>query len=490
MDILLTGATGYIGGRLAPRLLDAGHRVTVLARDPTRLEGRPWFEQVSILQGDLLDAAGAWTRQLDRFEAAYYLVHSMGSGHDFEQRDSTAAHNFVQAAKGIPHTIYLGGLMPQGAQASRHLQSRAQTGAILREGLPMTEFRAGPIIGSGSASFEMVRYLTERLPVMVAPKWVKNPVQPIAVRDILAYLIGALQTPPLGIVEVGAPEAMTFKEMMHGYARVRGLKRFIYPLPVLTPGLAARWVGLVTPIPNNLAVPLIKGIVHPLHADTGRAREHFPQIRPIAYEEAVKLALDKISHGAVETRWSGALGEGPTYRLVDWEGTIREERTLHVRTAPEEAFRAFCSLGGERGWLVMNWAWRLRGWMDRLAGGPGLRRGRRHPTQLMPGETVDFWRVEEVREGRLLRLRAEMKVPGQAWLQWEAWPEENGTRLVQCAIFRPQGFPGVLYWYSLYAVHKYIFSAMIRAIGRLAESTPPETGAISRPGSGSRGGKG
>ncbi|MGE9294300.1 MAG: DUF2867 domain-containing protein [Puniceicoccales bacterium] len=476
MRILLTGATGYIGGRLAPRLLAAGHHVTVLARDPTRLEGRPWFPQVSILQGDLLDGEGEWTRQLEGFDAAYYLVHSMNSGSGFEGRDNAAARHFCEAARHIPHTIYLGGLMPRSTQVSRHLQSRASTGDILREHLPVTEFRAGPIIGSGSASFEMVRYLTERLPVMVAPKWVKNLVQPIAVRDILAYLIEALNQPPLGIVEVGAPSAMTFKEMMLGYAQVRGLKRFIYPLPVLTPGLAARWVGLVTPIPNSLAVPLIEGIVQPLEADISRAQELFPMIEPLPYIEAVELALIKISHSDIETRWSGALGEGPTYRLIDWEGTIREERTLHVDADPEAAFRAFCSLGGERGWLVMNWAWRLRGMMDRVVGGPGLRRGRRDPQKLLPGETVDFWRVEEVREPKLLRLRAEMKVPGRAWLQWEAWPEGSGTRLVQSAIFRPQGFPGVLYWYSLYLVHKYIFSAMIRSVGKLAETQPAPTG--------------
>ncbi|MGE9294053.1 MAG: DUF2867 domain-containing protein, partial [Puniceicoccales bacterium] len=271
------------------------------------------------------------------------------------------------------------------------------------------------------------------------------------------------------IVEVGIAEPITFKEMMLGYARVRGLKRWIYPLPVLTPGLAARWVGLVTPIPNSLAVPLIEGVVYPVLADTSKAREAFPKIVPIDYEEAVEYAMVKISHREVETRWSGALGEGPSYRLVDWEGTIREERTRYVNASPEAVFRTFCSLGGERGWLTMDWAWKLRGWMDRLTGGPGLRRGRRHPSELFPGETVDFWRVEEVRPPKILRLRAEMKVPGKAWLQWEAWPEGKGTRLVQCAIFRPDGFPGVIYWYSLYIIHKYIFSAMVRGVGRLAE---------------------
>ncbi len=470
MRILLTGATGYIGGRLAPRLLGDGHEVTVLTRDPSRLEGRSWFENVQCIQGDLLDTQGEWRQKLIGFDAAYYLVHSMGSSKDFENEDKLAASNFAEAANSIPHTIYLGGLMPRHSAASRHLSSRAETGRVLASYLPVTEFRAGPIIGSGSASFEMVRYLTERLPVMVAPKWISNKVQPIAVRDILAYLMAALKSGPLGIVDVGTPESLTFKEMMLGYAKVNQLRRTIIALPVLTPGLAARWVGLVTPIPNSLAVPLIEGVVQPLEADTAKARRIFPEIKPIHYEEAVEFAMVKISHRDVETRWSGALGTGPTYRLIDWEGTIREERTYLVKASQEATYRAFCSLGGERGWLVMDWAWRLRGWCDRIFGGPGLRRGRRHPYELLAGETVDFWRVEEVRSPHLLRLRAEMKVPGKAWLQWEAWEEPQGTRLVQCAIFRPRGFPGVIYWYSLYIIHKYIFSAMVRGVARLAES--------------------
>lgn len=455
-----------------PRLLGKGHDITVLVRDPSRIDGREWFDQVEVIEGDLLDADGTWISTIaqQQFDVAYYLVHSMTTSRDFVNKDRLAAHNFSKAATQIPHTIYLGGLLPKGDAVSPHLRSRADTGEVLRTNLPVTEFRAGPVIGSGSASFEMVRYLTERLPVMVAPKWVRNRVQPIAVRDILAYLMAAMKREPLGIVEVGMPGEMTFKDMMLGYANVRGLRRWIYPLPVLTPGLAARWVGLVTPIPNSLAVPLIQGVVHPVTGDTSKARQYFPQIEPIGYEEAVEYAMIKISHREVETRWSGALGLGPTYRLVDWEGTIREERTIHVKATPEATFQAFCSLGGDRGWLVMNWAWRLRGWLDKLTGGPGLRRGRRDPLKLLAGEPCDFWRVEEVREPKLLRLRAEMKVPGKAWLQWEAWPEAGGTRLVQCALFRPQGFPGVIYWYSLYVIHKYIFSAMVRGVAKLAET--------------------
>ncbi|WOO42068.1 DUF2867 domain-containing protein [Rubellicoccus peritrichatus] len=470
MRILVTGATGYIGGRMIPRLLGKGHSVAVLVRDPRRIEGRDWFHAVEVIVGDLLDRDGEWMQKLVGFDAAYYFVHSMSGGGDFQNLDVQAASNFCQAAKGIPHTIYLGGLLPKSDKVSRHLTSRAETGETLRQQLAVTEFRAGPIIGSGSASFEMVRYLTERLPIMVTPKWVANLVQPIAVRDVLAYLIAALDKEPLGVVEIGIPEPITFKEMMLGYASSRGLSRWIYPLPVLTPGLAARWVGFVTPIPNSLAVPLIEGVVHPVVADVARAQKLFPKIEPIGYDEAVEYALIKITHREVETRWSGALGSGSTYRLSDWEGTIREERTIHVKASPEATFRAFCSLGGERGWLAMDWAWKVRGWMDKLSGGPGLRRGRRDPVELLPGEPLDFWRVEEVRSPKILRLRAEMKVPGRAWLQWEAWEEGEGTRLVQCALFRPQGFPGVIYWYSLYLIHKYIFSAMVRGVAHIAES--------------------
>ena len=469
MRVLITGATGYIGGRLIPRVLELGHDVTVLVRDAQRISGRRWFDKVRVVEGDLLRPEGNWSGHLHGYEAAYYLVHSMFAEGDFSKLDRAAAEHFCHAAADCPHVIYLGGLTPEGNELSQHLASRAETGNILREHLPTTEFQAGPIIGSGSASFEMLRYLTERLPVMVTPKWVNNRVRPIAVRDILSYLLAALEKGPQGIVPVGMEETPSYKEMMQGYAAVRGFKRTILPLPVLTPRLAARWVGAVTPITNRLAIPLVEGILKPLLGDTNRARALYPEIVPISYEQAVRYALDKISHHNVETSWSGALGEGPTYRLSDWEGTIREERTLHVNVTPEQAYRAFTSLGGETGWLVWNWAWKLRGWLDSLIGGPGLRRGRRHPSDVLPGEAIDFWRVEEATPNELLRLRAEMKLPGQAWLQFECFPEGTGTRLVQVALFRPQGFPGYLYWNSLYPVHKFIFSDMIRAIGQRAE---------------------
>ncbi|GAA5335323.1 MULTISPECIES: DUF2867 domain-containing protein [Thermus] len=468
MRVLVTGATGYVGGRLVPRLLERGHRVRVLVRDARRLEGRPWAGQVEVVEGSLEDEA-ALLRALEGVEAAYYLVHAMLSETRFQEAEERQAKAFAQAAQraGLPHAIYLGGLLPRTGRPSPHLASRARVGEILRAGVPTTEFRAGPIVGSGSASFEMVRYLTERLPVMVAPRWVLNPVSPIAIRDVLAYLLLALERGPSGVVEVGAPP-LTFKAMMETYAEVRGLKRLILPVPVLAPRLAALWVGLVTPIPNRLALPLVEGILHPLVADTARAKALFPEVDPIPYRQAVALALERIALGEVETRWSGAL-QGRGYFLEDREGVIREVRTLPVQAPPERVYRVFASLGGERGWLVWGWAWALRGLVDRLLGGPGLRRGRRHPTLLLPGEAVDFWRVEAVEPGRLLRLRAEMRLPGKAWLEWQALPEGEGCRLVQTAYFAPMGLTGFLYWWSLYPIHARIFSDLARAIAKEAE---------------------
>jgi uncharacterized protein YbjT (DUF2867 family) len=420
---------------------------------------------VEVHRGSLEDPE-ALRRALEGVEAAYYLVHAMLSEKDFQKAEERQAKAFAQTAReaGVGHVVYLGGLLPKGAKPSPHLASRARVGEILRAHLPATEFRAGPIVGSGSASFEMVRYLTERLPVMVAPRWVLNPVSPIAVRDVLAYLLLALEKGPRAVVEVGG-EPITFRAMMETYARLRGLRRIILPVPVLAPWLAARWVGLVTPIPNRLAVPLVQGILHPLVGDTTRARTLFPEVNPIPYERAVALALERMALGEVETRWSGALF-GPGYLLEDREGMIREVRTLRVEAPPEAVFRVLASLGGDRGWLVWGWAWWLRGLLDRLLGGPGLRRGRRHPTELLPGEAVDFWRVEALNPPRLLRLRAEMRLPGEAWLEWRLLDEDGGCRLVQTAYFAPRGLSGFLYWWLLYPFHRRIFSDLVGAVRR------------------------
>ncbi len=465
--VLLTGATGYIGGRLVARLIDRGDAVRVLVRDRGRVIGRPWEGMVEVVLGDVLEP-DTLDQALEGIDTVYYLIHAMGSDGDFAARDRHGAEHMGIAAKraGVKHVIYLGGLQPSdNYKASPHLASRAETGRVLAEHVPTTELRAGPIIGSGSASFEMVRYLTERLPAMVAPKWIKNLVQPIAVRDILAYLLAASEHEPAGIIEVGG-EQLTFSEMMHGYAAVRGLKRIIIPVPVLAPGLAARWVGFVTPIPNRLAVPLIEGVVQPLVVHDDKARRLFPQIKPIGYRKSVELALGKIELGDIETRWSGSVGSGEVLRLKDSGGIIRELRRVKADCSASALFRAFTSLGGERGYLTFNWAWKLRGLMDKLVGGPGLRRGRRHPDELLPGEAMDFWRVEEVEADQRLTLRAEMKLPGDAWLRWEVRVEQGQTYLEQTAAFRPRGLPGLLYWWSLYPLHMIMFTRMARAIAK------------------------
>ncbi len=469
MHFLVTGATGYIGGRLVGRLLDRGHRVRVLVRDPARIAGRSWASSVEVVQGDLLSPS-TLAGMAEGVDGAFYLVHSMASGADFAAQDRAAASAFVQAARGLPHLVYLGGILPEtgpgGSVHSAHLASRVEVGELLRQGLPTTELRAGPIIGSGSASFEMVRYLTERLPVMTAPRWILNPVRPIAVRDILAYLCQAAERgEALGPLDVGT-DPLTFRDMMLEYARVRGFRRVILPVPVLAPKLAGLWVGLVTPIPNAMALPLVEGVLQPVVGDTTRARALFPGVERLPYRAAVELALTRIREGRVATRWSGALGRGATYRFEDREGVAREERTRLVEAPVEAVFRSFSTLGGQRGWLVWRWAWELRGLLDTLVGGPGLRRGRRDPEEILAGEALDFWRVEEVRPPHLLRLRAEMRLPGEAWLQFEAVPEGERTRLVQTALFAPRGVAGALYWYGSFPVHRFIFSAMVDALAR------------------------
>lgn len=472
MHVLATGASGYIGGRLVPRLLRAGHTVRVLTRDPRRLAGRFWVDRVEVVRGDLLNH-GTLAGICDGVDAGYYLVHSMSAGSGYVQRDRLAAEGFCRVAGDLKHLVYLGGLLPAGAGVSRHLRSRAEIGRILASRVPVTEFRAGPIIGSGSASFEMIRYLTERLPLIVAPHWIRNEVQPIAVRDVLSYLVGALERGPSGVVEIGS-DRLTFAEMMREYARTRRLRRLLVSVPgILPPAVGAKWVGMLTPIPNAIVVALVEGMVRPPVVTSGRARELFPSIKPISYRKATLLALRRIRQQAVETRWSGAQTEPSTYEYRDSEGLVREVRTLHVSARPEAVFRAFTGLGGERGWLVWNWAWRARGALDRLVGGPGLGRGRRDPDRLLAGEAVDFWRVELVRPPRLLRLRAEAKLPGRGWLQWEVKAEGEGTRLTQTASFSPRGLPGTLYWYVLYPFHRMIFTDLIEAIGRQALALLP-----------------
>jgi uncharacterized protein YbjT (DUF2867 family) len=475
--ILVTGVSGYIGGRLVPRLLELGYRVRCLARDPARLQGRAWQTSVEIVGGDVLQP-DSLAQAMQGVTAAYYLVHSLAGGADFHQRDMTAAQNFCTAAKaaGIKRIIYLGGLAEATLNLSEHLRSRQQTGDALRTaGVPVTEFRAGVIVGSGGLSFEMIRYLTERVPVMICPRWVYTRTQPIGIREVLEYLARALAVPESSgrIIEIGGAEIVTYGEMMSIYAEVRGLKRWMVPVPVLTPRLSSYWVHLVTPIPAVIARPLIEGLRNESIVHHPSALQLFPNIQPVGYRTAVEDALAQLQASHIETAWSDALSTSqndvPPVTLTTLEGMVREHRQSLVSASTAEVFKIFTGLGGKRGWFYMTWAWEIRGLMDRLIGGVGLRRGRRDPDDLRVGDALDFWRVEAVEPGRMLRLRAEMIVPGKAWLQFQVTPRDDDKVLLsQTAFFAPKGLLGWLYWYGLYPIHALIFSGLIQQIGRRA----------------------
>jgi uncharacterized protein YbjT (DUF2867 family) len=478
--VLVTGASGYIGGRLVPALLQADYRVRCLVREPARLAGRSWGEQVEIVAGDVLHPRSL-TATMAGVDTAYYLIHSMSEGDEFHQRDLDAARNFGAAARaaGVRRLIYLGGLGDPSADLSHHLRSRQATGQALREsGPPLTEFRAAVIVGAGSVSFEMVRYMTERLPLMVCPRWVFTRIQPIAIRDVLAYLVAALEVESSAgqVVEIGGADVLTYAAMLEGYARVRGLRRLIVPVPVLTPRLSAYWVHWMTPIPASIAHPLIQGLRNEVVVRDATARRLFPSIAPLGYADAVREALAQLESAQVETSWSdassrdSARGGGAPVALTTQEGMIIERRQREVAADPATVYLVVSGLGGRRGWLYANWAWLLRGVLDRMVGGAGYRRGRRHPDQLRTGDALDFWRVEAADSGHVLRLRAEMRLPGRAWLQFRCRPRSDGTTLLeQTAYFAPKGLPGLAYWYLLYPAHAPIFSGLIRAIGRRAE---------------------
>jgi uncharacterized protein YbjT (DUF2867 family) len=476
--ILVTGATGYIGGRLVPKLLEDGYSVRCLARNPGRLAGRVWRDRVDCVRGDVTDAASL-AGVFDGVEAAYYMIHSMGDTAQFHDRDLAAARNFSHAAQaaGVKRIIYLGGLGDDSDRLSEHLKSRQETGEALRSGgVPITEFRAAIVVGSGSVSFEMIRNLTERLPIMVCPRWVFTRVQPISVRTVVDYLVGALSTPDSEgqVIEIGGQDVLTYGEMMKLYAEVRGLKRAVVSVPVLTPRLSSYWVHWTTPIPAEIARPLIEGLKNEVIVRDDKAERLFPNVERLNYRTAVARALDRLEHGDAETWWSDAmatsLGDVAPVELTVQDGMVRERRTALVEAPAQDVFKTFCGIGGRRGWLYGNWLWRIRGFMDRMVGGVGLRRGRRDPDHLRPGDALDFWRVEDVKEDRSIRLRAEMKVPGNAWLEFDVEPQPDGTsRLNQCATFAPKGLSGLLYWYALYPTHRVIFSGMIAKLVEIAE---------------------
>lgn len=476
---LVTGVTGYIGGRLVPKLLEQGYNVRVLSRDASRLQGRRWIDQVEVVEADVLKPETLPTALKD-IAVAYYLIHSMSGNGDsnFHDRDMQAARNFGEAAKAqnVERIIYLGGLGNPDDELSQHLASRQQTGQTLRaSGVPVTEFRAAIVVGSGSKSFEMVRYLAERLPVMICPSWVYSKVQPIAIRNVLQYLISAVEKPETKdeIIEIGGSSVITYADMMHIYAKINGLKRILIPVPLLSPALSSHWVHWMTPIPASLARPLIEGLKNDVVVQSNKAQKLFPEIEPLSYQKAVKLAIERIDTEEVETTWNDALisskGDERPVVLETKQGLNIERRIRKVNASQRRVFQSFSSLGGDKGWLTFEWAWKLRGILDRLVGGVGFRRGRRHPQNLRVGDALDFWRVEAIKPDQLLRLRAEMKVPGRAWLEFQAIDDGNQTKLVQTAYFAPKGLGGLLYWYGLYPFHSLIFSSMIDHIAEDAE---------------------
>ena len=476
--VLVTGATGYVGGRLVPCLLREGYTVRCFVRNADRLRAQPWGTDVEVVEGDALQAETV-PPAMQNVSVVYYLIHSLGSGENtFAERDRRAATNIRTAAEdaGVDRLIYLGGMRPKGSRQSKHLQSRIETGDVLRDGpIPVTEFRAAQIVGSGSLSFELVRYLTERVPLMICPKWVHTPTQPIAIRNVLQYLIAALDQPEsVGeIVEIGGRDVLTYREMFQIYAAVRGLRRWIVNVPFLTPRLSSHWVGLVTPVPNSIARPLIEGLDNEVVVDDPEeARRLFPSVEPMAFEAAVRLALRRVESDELPTVWNSAVSSTPhspnhTTTLDTTEGLYREVRTTTVAVPPETAFDTIRRLGGETGWLYGDALWHLRGWIDQLMGGVGFRKGRRHETRLRVGDAVDFWRVEALEPGRLLRLRAEMQMPGRAWLQFDVTPgsdEDARTQVTQTVFFEPKGLMGALYWNAVRPVHGLLFAGQLRAL--------------------------
>jgi uncharacterized protein YbjT (DUF2867 family) len=480
MTILLTGATGYVGGRLLPLLEERGHRVRCMARRPDFLGGRvgPHTEiiRADCLEPDSLPAA------LEDVEVAYYLVHSMGSGHDFESRDLEAARNFGRAAwsAGVRRIVYLGGLGGEDEELSPHLRSRQETGDALREsGVEVVELRASVILGSGSLSYELIRALTERLPVMICPRWVQSLAQPIAIEDVLAYLRACLELPGDGsrVYEIGGSDRVSYADIIREYARQRGLRRFLVSVPVLTPRLSSLWLGLTTPVYARVGRKLIEGVRNATVVRDDAALSDF-DVQPMGLGESIARALRNEDRRFAATRWSDALssaGEPRSWGGVTFGTRVVDSRVVRVPVTPAEAFAPVRRIGGRRGWYYADWLWRLRGFLDLLVGGVGLRRGRRDPETLAIGDALDFWRVEAFEPDRRLRLTAEMKLPGRAWLEFEVEPRSEGSLIRQTAVFDPVGLGGLSYWYGIYPLHSLVFAGMLRGIAREAAregSTP------------------
>ena len=474
--VLVTGASGYIGGRLVSHLLDRGWRVRCIVRSARKLERRPWVSRpgVEVVQGDVSDES-LLREAMVGCDAGYYLIHSMMvAGAEYRDRDQHLARVFASAAakKRVKQIIYLGGLGETGEQLSEHLTSRREVEQVLCEGkVPVTILRAAMIIGAGSASFEILRYLVERLPIMVTPKWVSTESQPIAVQNVIHYLAQCLETPEVigRTLDIGGPDVVTYRQLMRVMAAERGLpRRLVIPVPVLTPRLSSLWIHLVTPLSARIARPLAEGLRNRVVCGDDEAARLMPQ-RLLDVRESIAEALGHLDAHDVETSWSDA---GPIPGDPDWAGgtVFANRRDTEVAAPPEQVHAAACRIGGGEGYYAVSWLWRLRGIMDRLVGGPGLRRGRRVPETVGYGEALDFWRVTGIEPGRLLELRAEMKLPGSATLTFQIEPlGPDRSRLTQIARFKPKGLLGLLYWYAVVPLHNFVFSGMLRGIARSAE---------------------
>jgi len=454
-------------------LQDAGYEITCLTRRPENFEADS-KKNLSVVKADLLEPESLETALQD-IDTAFYFVHSMGSQSDFEDQDRIAAENFTKAASaaGVRRIIYLGGLGNRDGNLSKHLRSRQETGDVLRaDGVQVIELRASIIIGSGSLSFEMVRALVERLPIMICPKWVGVQAQPIAIEDVLAYLLESIEIPgeDSRIIEIGGPDQVSYGEIMREYARQRGLRRLMIPVPLLTPYLSSLWLGLVTPIYARVGRKLVESLKNPTVVSNNLAMSTF-KVKPRGLTEAIERALVREDGEFAETRWSDAIssgGEPKTWGGVRFGSRLVDSRTRTIECKPEVAFAPIQKIGGKTGWYYGTWLWRVRGFLDLLVGGVGVRRGRRHPTKIRVGDAIDFWRVEEIEPNRRLRLRAEMKVPGRAWLEFEVTGDDANSTIRQTAEYDPVGLFGLAYWYALYPLHQFVFAGMLRNVARAA----------------------
>ena len=484
--ILITGGTGYVGGRLIPLVRDRGDefQLRLMARQPEYLRARVG-DDVEIVEGDVTRPE-TLAAALEGIDTAYYLIHSMGCGQDFEEQDRLAARNFAQAAKasGVKRIIYLGGLGVQDESLSKHLRSRHEVGAVLQEsGAQVIEFRASIVIGSGSLSFELIRALVQKLPVMICPKWVSTAAQPIAIEDVLAYLSFALdhEAGESRVYEIGGPDQVSYGDLMREYAKQRGLKRLMIPVPFLSARLSSLWLGLVTPVYATIGRKLVESLKNPTVVHDQSALDAFP-LRPMSLTAAIERALSKEDSEFAATRWQDAVSSSQAPKRFGGEqfgNRLVDCRTIAVNLPPEKAFAPIQRIGGKTGWYYGNFLWRIRGFLDLLVGGPGLRRGRRKPVELKVGDTLDCWRVEKIDAPHILRLHAEMRLPGRAWLEFAVTPTEAGCTITQTAMFDPVGLFGLCYWYSIWPLHQFIFTGMLRRIaeaattGRLDGRLPP-----------------